>query len=124
MGSPGDDARGKSFVVSPHKAGIYVYRNEALGFAAPMTVRLDGRLAGRTRAHTYLFWEVEPGEHSITSHAEDVASVTLTAEPGKAYFVWQEVKLGLWSARSLLHEVDPAQGRSGVAQCQIGASML
>jgi hypothetical protein len=119
LGSPEEDNRAKNRDAHPAKSTIYLYRHETLGFAAPMTVSLNGRPAGRTLGQTYFMWEVEPGRHSITSHAENVAAVHLVTEPGRAYYVWQEVKVGVWSARSMLHEVDAQIGRTGMAECMI-----
>jgi hypothetical protein len=115
-----DDIRAKSSTVRPDKAHIYVYRNESFGFAVPMTVAVDGRASGRTVAQTYVMWEVDPGPHEITSYAEDTSAVSINAEPGKAYFIWQEVKLGFWKARSRLHSVDEETGRKFVAACRLG----
>lgn len=124
MGSAEDDVRGKSFTVKPGKANIYLYRHETLGFAVPMSIRIDGRPAGKTLAKTYLVWEVEPGKHTITSHAEDENALTLHTKAGESYYVWQEVKVGLWTARSLLQEVAAETGRMRVAECMLGKSML
>jgi hypothetical protein len=41
----------------------------------------------------------------------------MDAEAGKTYYIWQEVKMGLWMARSLLQEVDEETGRKGVSEC-------
>lgn len=122
MGSPDDDVRAKSFPIKPHKANIYVYRHESFGFAFPMTVALNGRVAGQTLGQTYVRWEVDPGPHEIISYAEDISAVKLNTEPGKTYYVWQEVKIGLWKARSLLHQVDEDTGRKGVIVCQLAKS--
>jgi hypothetical protein len=116
------DARAKSFSVRPDKANVYVFRHESIGFAIPMTVAFDGLLAGQTVAQTYLMWEVEPGLHEITSYAEDISSVKLNTEPGKVYYIWQEVKIGLWKARSLLRQVDEQTGRKWVTECKLGKS--
>jgi hypothetical protein len=120
LGSAQDDLRAKSAAVRPGKSQIYVYRHESLGFAVPITLKLDGRASGRTVAQTYVMWEVDPGLHEITSHAEDSSAVSLTAEPGKAYFIWQEVKVGVWKARSSLHQVDEQTGRKFLAECRLG----
>src|SRR3974390_2679839 len=122
MGSPEDDIRAKSFFTRPDKASIYLYRPESLGFAAPITIAIDGRVTGKTLGQTYLLLEVDPGEHEIASLSEDMATLRLNAEPGKSYYVWQEVKVGLWKVRSRLHEMSEAQGRSGVAECTIAKS--
>ena len=120
MGSAEDDLRAKSAAVRPGKAQIYVYRHESLGFAVPITLKLDGRASGRTVAQTYVMWEVEPGPHEITSQAEDASAISLNAEPGKAYFIWQEMKLGIWKARASLHRVDEQTGRKFLAECRLG----
>ncbi len=109
----------KAFLAKPDKAIIYLYRSETLGFAAPITVAVDGRTAGKTLGQTYLVLEVEPGEHEIASVAEDMATLRIIAQPGQQYYVWQEVKVGMWKVRSKLHRVDEAQGQSGVAECAI-----
>lgn len=124
MGSAEDDVLRKNFTVKPGKANIYLYRHETLGFAVPMSVSVDGRPAGKTLAKTYLVWEVDPGKHTITSYAEDQHALTLHTKPGESYYVWQEVKVGLWTARSLLREVTAEAGRMGVAECMLGKSMI
>ena len=101
-------------------AQIFVYRYESLGFAVPITVKLDGRASGRTVGQTYVMWEVEPGLHEVSSHAEGASAVSLNVEPGKSYFIWQEVKVGLWKARSSLHQVDEETGRKFLAECRLG----
>jgi hypothetical protein len=117
MTSQIDDAKAKSFAVRPDKANIYVYRNETFGAAVPMTVTLNGKVAGQTASKTYFLFEVDPGAHEVGSIAENVAALKLSVVPGKSYFVWQEVKMGLWMARTQLQEVDEATGRGAVAQC-------
>lgn len=118
MASVEGDAQGKRFAVNADKSNIYVYRNEGFGGAITMTVSLDGKVAGQSGPQTYFMWEVAPGSHEIASHAEDVSTLKLTTEAGKSYYVWQEVKMGLWMARSLLQQVDEETGRKGVLECK------
>ena len=63
-----------------------------------------------------------PGKYKVESHAEDVSSLFLSVEAGKNYFVWQEVKMGMWMARSLLQQVDDNTGRAGVTESKLIAS--
>jgi hypothetical protein len=119
MGSQQEDLVAKAFVARPGKAAIYVYRSETLGFAAPIMVAVDGRPVGKTLGQTYLVLELEPGEHEIASIAEDMATVRVMAQAGKSYYIWQEVKVGMWKVRSRLQEVGESQGQSGVAECAI-----
>jgi len=118
MTSLDDDARAKTFTTNPEKSTIYLYRNESMGGAIPMTVALDGKVGGQTGPRTYFMWEVDPGAHEIASNAENVVTLKLNTDAGKPYFVWQEVKMGLWMARSALHEVDEETGRKGVSECK------
>jgi hypothetical protein len=118
MASMDDDATAKSFVVASNKSAIYLYRNESLGAAIPMTVTLNGKVAGQSAAKTYFVWIVDPGTHELSSVAENTSVLKLNTEAGKAYFVWQEVKMGMWMARTLLQQVDDATGRRAVAECK------
>jgi hypothetical protein len=120
MASTHEDLQAKRFAVRPHKASIYVYRDQSFGFAFPMTLELAGHAKARTVGQTYVLWEVDPGAYELTSYAEDTSTLRLHTEPGKAYYVWQEVKVGLWKARTALHRVDEEQGRKGVLECRLG----
>lgn len=113
------DSTAKSFSVTEGKANIYLYRNESLGAVLKMPVVVDGRVVGDTAAKTYMMLEVAPGLHTIISKSENDSELLLTAEQNKNYFVWQEVKMGLFAARSKLHLVDEAKGKAGVADCKL-----
>lgn len=109
----------KTFAPTPGRSQIYVYRNESLGGALPMTVAVDGKVLGRTGPKTYLWWEGEPGDHTVASHTENLSELNVKTEPGKLYFVWQEVKMGVWAARSLLQLVDEPTGKTAVMECEL-----
>ncbi len=57
-----------------------------------------------------------PGSHTITSKSENDATLTLSIEAGKYYFVWQEVKMDLLMARSKLSQVSGDAGKQGVME--------
>jgi len=125
LASMEEDTKAKSFPAPPTgKANIYVYRNESYGDAIMLTVALDGKLAGQTSMRTYFLWEVDPGSHEISSLSENTSTLKLNTEAGKTYFIWQEVKMGTWSARSQLQQVDEAAGRKGVSECKRAQSSL
>ncbi|MDO6387585.1 MULTISPECIES: DUF2846 domain-containing protein [unclassified Uliginosibacterium] len=119
MATPEQDAAAKSFAVTADKANVYIYRNENLGGAVKMPVVLDGKIVGDTLAKTYIKQEVAAGSHTIVSKAENDAELKFDVVAGKNYFVWQEVKMGIWMARSALNLVDEAQGKAGVAECKL-----
>lgn len=118
MTSLQDDASGKAFVVPEGKSNIYLYRNETLGAAIPVTISFDGKLAGQTASMTYFLWTVEPGNHEITCNAENTETLKLSTSPGKNYYVWQEMKMGMWMARCALSEKSDEEGRKGVQECK------
>jgi hypothetical protein len=114
MGDTKQDAALKTFAIASDKAGVYIYRNETMGAAIKMNVELNGQTIGQTAANTYLYKEVTPGKHTFTSKAENDSSIEVDAKPGTLLYIWQEVKMGVLSARSKLQLVDQAQGQKGV----------
>jgi hypothetical protein len=119
MAAPEADSAAKAFATDPAKANVYIYRNESMGGAVTMKVLLDDQPVGATAAQTYIYRQVDPGTHVITSKAENDATLSLDAVAGQNYFVWQEVKMGLLSARSKLQLVDEAKGKAGVKECKL-----
>jgi PBP1b-binding outer membrane lipoprotein LpoB len=119
MASMEKDKAAKTFAVKPGTANIYVYRNETMGAAIKMPVVLNGKIVGDTAAKTYLLLQVPPGNHTLISKTENDSTLSVNAAAGRNYFVWQEVKMGGFSARSLLQLVDEATGKAGVAECNL-----
>jgi hypothetical protein len=60
--------------------------------------------------------QLPPGSHTITSKTEKDSSVTIDMVAGQLYYVWQEVKMGMFAAGSALHVVDEKKGRAGVQE--------
>lgn len=119
MGDPQQDAAAKRFAAPKDNAAVYIYRNESMGAAVKMDVEIDGKPVGITGANTYLYKEVAPGKHTITSKAENTDSVEIDAKPGTLHYIWQEVKMGVLYARTKLHLVDEAQGKKGVTETKL-----
>lgn len=119
MGDAKQDAALKTFAVPKDKAGVYIYRNESMGAAIKMGVELDGKAIGQTAANTYLYKEVTPGKHTFTSKTENDSSIEVDAQPGTLLYIWQEVKMGVLSARSKLQLVDQAKGQKGVQETKL-----
>jgi len=122
MEASGLDTQAKAFNVASDKSSIYVYRNETFGSAIRMTLALDGKVAGQSGPKTFFLFEVPPGHHQVSSIAENTSTVDLDTSPGKAYYVWQEIKMGLFEPRSELHKVDDDTGRAGVLECKMAHS--
>ena len=122
MGDVQEDARTKTFQAAPEKSGVYIYRNESFGAAIRMDVLVDGKTLGQTAAKTYFFTELPPGKHTVTSVSENTDTLSFETAPGKLYYVWQEVKMGLIYARTKLHLVSEADGQKGVLESKLAAS--
>lgn len=116
MGDAKQDAALKTFTVAPDKSAVYIYRNEGIGGAVKMDVELDGKPIGQTAAMTYLYKEVSPGKHTVTSKAENDSSVEFDAKAGTLHYIWQEVKMGILYARNKLTVVSEADGKKGVLE--------
>jgi hypothetical protein len=119
MGDAKQDAALKTFSVPADKAGVYIYRNESMGAAVKMDVEVDGKVIGQTAANTYLYKELAPGKHTISSKAENTDTIEIDAKPGTLTYVWQEVKMGLMYARTKLNLVGEAEGKKGVLETKL-----
>jgi len=116
------DAAIKTFAAKPDVAGVYVYRDQSVGAIAQHDVEVDGNLIGRTGAHTFLYKEIAPGKHTVTSKAENSDSIQFDAVAGQLYFFWQEVQLGFIYGRTKLHLVGAEAGRLAVLECTLAES--
>lgn len=99
-------------------AGIFIYRSEAAAPKVAMKVAVDGKQIGETSPATCFYIEVPPGMHRIESVAENTATLEIEVMAGKKYYVWQEVRLGILSARTKLTLMTDEEGRRGVSECQ------
>lgn len=79
-------------------------------------VLMDGNYLGETAAKTYFYTEVAPGKHTVTGKGENESSVSFDALAGRLYYIWQEIKIGGFSARNELKLVDETTGRAGVME--------
>jgi hypothetical protein len=122
MGDVTKDAELKAFKISAEKAGIYIYRNESIGAAVKMDVGMDGQNIGQTAAKTYLYKEVSPGLHTITSSAENTDTLHVDVKKGTLAYIWQDVKMGMLYAGSRLHLVSPEEGQKGVLESTLAAT--
>jgi len=122
MGDSTQDTALKNFSVPSDRSAIYVYRNESMGASIKMDVLIDNAQVGQTAAKTFLYKEVTPGKHTVTSSSENTDTLDIETSPGKATYVWQEVKMGVLYARTKLHLVDAEEGKKGVLETKLAAS--
>ena len=113
---PEKDSAAKSFVPLRNKSSLYVFRNENYGGAVGMPISINGTGIGETAAKTFFRLDLEPGYYLVTSSAENTSELALTLIEGRNHFVWQEVRMGVWKARTALSQVDEKKGRDGVLE--------
>ncbi len=82
----------------PGKALVYVIQNDTYFYSTPKPITrvgLDGAWVGATRDDTYIYFEVEPGEHDLCGSwqpplgfgsGRGVATTHFMAESGRAYY--------------------------------------
>jgi len=114
-----DDKQVKTFIAPTHQAGIYIYRHEILPSKVKMAVAIDGQTIGHTSTKTFLYKEIAPGKHTLTSVSENTSTLELHVKAGKLYYVWQEVKMGIYSERNKLHLVSETLGQRSVLETQM-----
>ncbi|MCG7499223.1 DUF2846 domain-containing protein [Vibrio sp. Of7-15] len=122
MADSAQDEQRKEFIAPDDKAGVYIYRNELFGGAVSMDVKVNDKQLGSTGSHTYLYTELPEGKHTISSIAENTSEVELDVKKGSLYYLWQEVKMGIISARSKLQLVDEEEGKNGVLESKLAQS--
>ena len=106
-----EDKLAKEFKTDPDFANLYICRNESFGWAVHMPVLVNDKLIGRTEAQSYFYIKLEEGRQNIKSLTEQIQSIYVDTTKGKNYFVWQEVKMGTWTANSMLHSMNEEDGK-------------
>jgi len=119
MASDEADVQAKQFRVRPGLANIYLFRNTNFGGMVSLDVELDGKIVGKTAPDTFMLLTVRPGKHVLVSIGESESTLEINTVAGKNYFVWQEMKQGIYNPTGRLHLVDEATGRSGVEECNL-----
>ena len=118
--APADkDIEAKKFESNKDTGAVYIYRNETFGAAIPMDVAINSKTLGHTAAKTYFKLDLSPGSYNVESRAENTSAITLDVKPGISYFLWQEVKMGIISARSKLQLVSESVGKQGVLESRL-----
>ena len=133
MGDTNKDAALKTFAVKPDVASVYIYRNGLLdGPNLRMNVQVDGKPLGQTVPKVYLYTEISPEKHVITSTTvnlwtgnpvDDSDNLELEAVAGKRYYIWQEWKSGFLVAHVKLHLVDESEGQKVVLENKLAVKL-
>jgi hypothetical protein len=105
-------------VEDPAKGRIYVMRPSGLGGAVGMDVSDGGILIGSTGPGKFLCWEREPGDVIVSSASENTSRVSLPVRAGSVHYVLQNIRMGIWIARTDLEVLDEEQGPKELQHCK------
>ncbi|SEI19036.1 Protein of unknown function [Pseudomonas asplenii] len=106
------------------KGLVYVVRPSNAGMMVRFNVFLDDKEAnsemGYNRGNQYIYFFVTPGQHVISSKAENWADTTVTVKAGEVVYLKQEVEVGVVMARNSLKVLNDVEGRYLVKDASLG----
>lgn len=108
------DAKVKTFTPKPDKAVLYVFRNETVPVPVRMKVLIDGKLVGETGPQTYIYAEVDSGNHRLSTDDTEGSGIVFTAVRGRIYYVGQELNPGFRTSLGRFRMIDEKTGRAAV----------
>lgn len=116
MAPAAEDAALKTFAPPEEgMAGLYIYRNSAVGQALKKNLYLDGEFLGESANKTYFYRSIKPGEHTVSTESEfSDNSLKFVAQAGINYFIRQYIKMGVFVGGANLELVPEDEGRKGV----------
>lgn len=88
------------------KAALVVGRTTIFGGGINFENYLNKTFIGTTKGRSFFITSVDPGDHYITAHGENYASMLIRFEAGKTYYVQNEVRMGAFMARAKVELVD------------------
>lgn len=112
------------YIATPEKGLIYVVRPSSFYGIFKYNVFLDGKSdsnkIGYTRGNQYIYTYVDPGQHTITSTAENTASLTLDISAGETLYLSQDATFGFLFGRNNLNKINPVEGKYYIKHSQLG----
>lgn len=116
---PEADAEAKQFECPAGMGRVYVFRDEYVQWALPITLSIDDQVVGNFAVWTYSVFDLTPGPHRMStgpSGDSPTSELVVKARSGEICYVWLEKGLfgGAWA-----HEVDESRGRAGVKRSKM-----
>ena len=105
-------------VADPAKGRIYLLRPSSSGGSVGMNVADNGHPIGSTGPKGFLCWEREPGDVIVSSTAENTRRVSLPVRAGSIHYVLQNIRMGIWMARTELEVIDAERGALELKKCK------
>jgi hypothetical protein len=82
------------------KALLVIARTTSMAFGVTIENYLDKQFIGQTKGKSYFITDVAPGQHYVMGHAENWSSARINFEAGRTYFLNQDIRMGVWMART------------------------
>lgn len=98
------------------KSTVYVLRRSILLPTFAMPVFCNKQLIGETGPRGYVCFEVNAGNNSIGSKAENLDFLKLNLQQGKTYYIKQKMTPGLMFYRCKLKEINEEKGKKMLAK--------
>ena len=115
------DSIAKSLTPIGGKAIVYIVRPTGFGFLIRMKLYCDSIFIGSTMAQNYVYLAVDSGKHIFISKSENKSKLELLVEPGKIYYLKQQVKMGFLYAETSLKLLDEAEGKKYLNKCTLSS---
>jgi hypothetical protein len=100
---------------------LYIVRPAFIGTLVKFKVDCDGKPIGITKGKEYLYCVLDPGQHELSSKAENTSILKIFTEPNKKYFIEQKVKMGAMYARNQLELLDETSGTIKLGKCSLAS---
>lgn len=103
-----------------NQAGLYIYRNSAVGQALKKSVYLNDVLVGETANKVFFYKLISPGNYKLSTESEfSDNSINFEAEGGRNYFVEQYIKIGVFVGGANLKMIPEEEGMAAVLKCNL-----
>ncbi len=98
-------------VENPNFSRFYVLRPTAFGSAIKIDIYDNIGHIGKTGPNSFLSWEREPGDITITGEAENDSNLLINSEAGEVYYVQQHIRMGIMGPRNWLEQLSEEEGK-------------
>ena len=102
----------------PGKGRIYVIRPGLTGIGISTSISAETEIIGSTEPQSYLCWEQEPGNVTISAKADNVSEVEVKVLAGQAYYVIQKLQFGWVTTDNQLVVASEAEGQKALKKCK------
>ncbi len=109
----------KNLTAPNDKALVYILRPSKVGFIMGMKIFVNEKPFGKTKGGKFLYGFFDPGTYVFLSKAENKKEIHLVLEAGKTYYLKQQVKMGIASARTGLERLRDAEGMKALKKCKL-----